>query len=355
MSLYPENPAGQVYQVTSQDTFASAGAPLSVVGSGGGGGPVPANLVVSTLTAADTVTAALLILNGPAEKAIEVGTDVGLGGSSQYIAFNSAGQDTQDAGQLAIFKSETSSVSNPGGAAGLAIFALSTNLSAYQPVACSDIYILDSSADNSDGRLAFALEAKNTPVSSLNIQAPNVNISSLIGVSSINGVVYVPLQSNIGVQSLSIALANSGFGGNITLIGDGNTVGSFGTLGWNDTVSGSFSNMFLDVREITPFAAPPGLGTLGNGGNSLACIVYHFQSAISTCPITVSGTNYTPFLGALSTPTIYANANASTLILAATSSISFNTNSLGLPANLSGVSSINGVNWDTLSTLAGGV
>jgi hypothetical protein len=233
MSLYPENPAGQVYQVTSQDTFASAGAPLSVVGSGGGGpvvipenlvvstltaadfvstvalegvstingapyatgGGVPANLVVSTLTAADTVTAALLVVNGPAEKAIEVGTDTGLGGSSQYIAFNSAGQDTQDAGQLAIFKSETSSVSNPGGAAGLAIFALSTNLSAYQPVACSDIYILDSSADNSDGRLAFALEAKNTPVSSLNIQAPNVHFSSLIGISSINGVNWAVLST----------------------------------------------------------------------------------------------------------------------------------------------------------------
>jgi hypothetical protein len=141
------------------------------------------------------VTASLLLLNGAEEVAIEVGADAGLGGSSQYIAFNSPSQDTADAGQLAIFKSVTTSVSNPSGAAGLAIYAVSTSLGSYQRLACSDIYIVESAANNDDGRLAFALEAVNNPVSSLNIQAPNVHFSSLIGISSINGVNWAVLST----------------------------------------------------------------------------------------------------------------------------------------------------------------
>jgi hypothetical protein len=53
--------AGQVSQITSQDTFASVGAPLTVIGSGGGGPTViPANLVVSTLNAATSVSTSVV-------------------------------------------------------------------------------------------------------------------------------------------------------------------------------------------------------------------------------------------------------------------------------------------------------
>ena len=42
MSLYPENPSGQVLPITSQDTYANYLSPLSVIGSGGSG-PSPTN------------------------------------------------------------------------------------------------------------------------------------------------------------------------------------------------------------------------------------------------------------------------------------------------------------------------
>jgi hypothetical protein len=42
------------------------------------------------------------------------------------------------------------------------------------------------------------IEQVNNPVSSLNIQAPNVNISSLLGVSSINGLNWARISTVIG-------------------------------------------------------------------------------------------------------------------------------------------------------------
>ena len=50
MSLYPENPRGQILQVVSQDTYASFDAPLSVIGSGGSGPtPIDASITTSTI------------------------------------------------------------------------------------------------------------------------------------------------------------------------------------------------------------------------------------------------------------------------------------------------------------------
>jgi hypothetical protein len=191
MSLYPEDPAGQALQITSQDTFANVNKPLSVIGSGGGGGgPVPANLTVSSLTVNVTgaiSTGQINISGSGGELAATIGTNPGFPGNSQYFTFNSSGQDNVNAGKLSIHKiGILTSVSKKANASGLAVNAYSTLQGAFQPVGCSDIYIY--SAANDGTNFAYALEAVNTPVSSLNIQAPNVNISSLLGVSSINGI-----------------------------------------------------------------------------------------------------------------------------------------------------------------------
>ena len=56
-STWPGTPANPIV-LSSQDTYANATTPLSVVsGGGGGGGP---NLIVSTLTAKDTITCNIL-------------------------------------------------------------------------------------------------------------------------------------------------------------------------------------------------------------------------------------------------------------------------------------------------------
>ena len=57
--VFPPLPAGPVV-ITSQDTYANATSPLSVVSGGGGGGGGGPNLVVSTLTAKDTITCNIL-------------------------------------------------------------------------------------------------------------------------------------------------------------------------------------------------------------------------------------------------------------------------------------------------------
>jgi hypothetical protein len=238
--------AGQVSQITSQDTYASVNAPLSVIGSGGGGptvipanlvvstlraatsvstltvnalsllnissingavyvpgggGSVPADLTVSTLTAAQGISTSVLKVTGggaEGELGLVMGTNVAFVTESLVLAFNSQGQENVDQGQLAILKSNgLRSVSKPTALGGLGVYAFSTVLGSYQPLGASDIYIFEQGIDNYDTQ-AFMLEAKNSPVSSLNVQAPNVNISSLLGVSSINGINFARISTVVG-------------------------------------------------------------------------------------------------------------------------------------------------------------
>jgi len=305
MSLYPENPAGQVYQVNSQDTFASAGAPLTVIGSGGGG-PVPENLVVSTLKAGSISTPVINVVGSLGQAAVlTIGTNPGFGANSQYVVFNSGGQETVDEGQLTIHKiGILTSVSKPANASGLAVNAFSTVSGAFQPVGCSDLYIYSEANDGTN--LAFALEATNAPVSSLNIQAPNVNISSLIGVSSINGVPYTEggVPQNVFVSSLNF-LDNPGFI-NFPLpssIASSVTFNMFGE--YIDEGAGSYLTVISMNADVVELAGELQFGAAGSIISSQA-------------------------------PTVGFNVPAVSI------------------STLIGVSSINGVNWARISTLAGG-
>jgi hypothetical protein len=180
MSFWPPLPAPGTGGIVSQDTLLNNDNALSFVG-GGGGGSVPANLTVSSL-----------LVNGILPNAITVAQGITTGFSGA-ILFNSAGQDNDAAGQLAINKANMNSVSKPANIYGMTIGAYSTVLGSYQPLGVSDMYIY--SIENDGSNLAYMIESKNTPVSSMNLQAPNVNISSLIGVSSINGINWAAIST----------------------------------------------------------------------------------------------------------------------------------------------------------------
>jgi hypothetical protein len=190
--LTASTPQGTCSLYTSGSMMGARGGPFSVstlidVSSINGAvyppaaGSVPANLTVSSL-----------LVNGILPDAITVaqGSSAGFSGA---ILFNSGGQDNVAAGQLAMNKANMNSVSKPANAFGMTISAYSTILGSYQPLGVSDMYIY--SIENDGTNLAYMIESKNTPVSSLNLQAPNVNISSLIGVSSINGINWAAIST----------------------------------------------------------------------------------------------------------------------------------------------------------------
>jgi hypothetical protein len=163
-------------------------------------GAVPANLGVSSLTVNDNAgfisTPSLTVGGGSGLRAFTLATDVDAIGRSARILFNNANNDNEAAGQLQLLKTgDLTAVGRVGNTAGLAVAAYSTIFGAFQPLACGDLFLY--SAENDGTNYAYTLESKNTPISSLNVQAPNVNISSLIGVSSINGVNWAAIVSTL--------------------------------------------------------------------------------------------------------------------------------------------------------------
>ena len=210
MSLYPENPAGQTF--ISQDTYASAGAVLSGLG-GGGGGPIPEDLTVSSLTAQALLS--ISTINGTAVSAftgavpanlavssltlqgqgsIVLSSDPDYPGRSANLLFESVNQTTEAQGILALNKDYMTGF-GLSTIAGLALTALSTGSGTYQPIAVGGIVLGQAYAEDLGGDSASIIY--NPLVSSINLNAPNVNISSLVGLSSINATPYFAPRSGI--------------------------------------------------------------------------------------------------------------------------------------------------------------
>jgi len=276
MSLYPENPAGQTF--ISQDTYASAGAALSGLG-GGGGGQVPTNLTVSTLTAEALLS--ISSINGtdvsaftgdiPANLQVSSLTvngdnfgNITLGaypanGASAILLFNTPGQETEDVGQLQLQKFDIPSLGPVSTLSGLIVASYSTVFGQLQPVMSKNIIL---GGDNNDGSTPGAEIDYSNSTSTISMYAPNVGISSLVGVSSINGVAYSTgggVPADLAVSSLTVNGT-----GNITLNADPANPGRstylfFNSAGQDTVGAGQLSVEKADILSLGPVSTLSGL------------------------------------------------------------------------------------------------
>jgi hypothetical protein len=168
--------------------YANVVDPLTVIGSGGGGGAVPANLVVSTLTVAGASV-------GGGTAGIIVNTNPNSSSSSLPILFNSAGQDNVNSGQLAIGKTYWPGVTGET-VRGFAVYAFSTASGSFQPVCCGDLYVNNSDGGgDGTGRITY-VDNLSTLLLTAAGATGNVTISSAV-VSSINGTNWPALVSTV--------------------------------------------------------------------------------------------------------------------------------------------------------------
>jgi hypothetical protein len=118
-----------------------------------------------------------------------IGEDPVGSNNSGFILFNSSGYDTFDTGQTSLNKNSGLVNRNAPNStiSGLYVAVISTGLSTAQPLGCSEVYLYG--VANSGSVLPVTLGFDNS-IPALTVQAPSVNISSLVGVSSINGVPY---------------------------------------------------------------------------------------------------------------------------------------------------------------------
>ena len=197
--------------IASNNVYANVVDPLTVIGSGGGA--VPANLAVSTLTVAGAPVSG-------GYGGVTIDTNPDLSYASVPIVFNSAGQDNVDAGQLQIRKTGWGGI-NSENIFGLGVTAFSTVSGSYQPLCCGDLYVNNSDGTgDGTGRITYV-----DAVSTLSLTAAgptgNVTISSIV-TSTINGTSWPALVStvngggggggavpaNLAVSTLTVAGAN---------------------------------------------------------------------------------------------------------------------------------------------------
>jgi len=192
MSLYPENPAGQTF--ISQDTYASAGIALSGLGGGGGSVPANANITVSTLT-----------VNGTGEIYL-VNADDGVYDSVPISFQGSATNDIQ------IFYSKLPNTLTSNSTFGLLVAnTLSTGETLMENLGVGSLNV--GGIDNDTTSLGASIEYSNA-TSTLSLKSPEVGISSLVGVSSINGTEISAftgaVPADLAVSSLTVNGANFG-------------------------------------------------------------------------------------------------------------------------------------------------
>jgi hypothetical protein len=174
--------------IASNNVYANVIDPLTVIGSGGGGSAVPANLNVSTLFVAGAV-----IPDGTVGMTID--TNFNFTSLSLPILFNSVGQDNVSSGQLSIRKTFWPGITGET-VTGLGVGAFSTVLGSFQPVCCGDLYVNngDGGGDGT-GRITYV-----DALSTLSLTAAgatgNVTISSCV-TSTINGTSWPALVSTV--------------------------------------------------------------------------------------------------------------------------------------------------------------
>ena len=323
---------GQACPITSQDTYASVGAALSVVGSGGGGGGAVTSVagVGSILVAPITGTVLVSLKNDVFASTLSL--PVGGGQITGVSSINGAVYPPP-AGSVPT-NLEVSTITFPAGQ-GQLINVSTVNGAVYPPPAGS--------------------VPANLAVSTITFPAGQ---GQLINVSTVNGAPYgaggsVP--ANLEVSTLTVAQT-----GNIWLNGNAD-INAFPSITWRNTnyhstgVTG-YSTICLDIQSINPYQIPPGAPDSTGSGTVYVCPTFEINGpdGLTTCPISVSGVIIGFDATQVSSPTLYTDSFAvSTLYIAATSSIALNTNTLKCAPALANVSSLNGVNWDYIvSTLA---
>jgi hypothetical protein len=183
IEIYPgsSNPEGALEGIST----------INGVGVGAFTGSIPANLNVSTLAVIGTGN-------------ITLDADPSAG-ESAFLLFNTPGQDTEAAGQLAINKiPNILSLGPVSTVSGLLVNSFSTVFGQVQPIMSKSIIL---GGDNNDATKPGAEIGYTNTTSTLSMYAPNVNISSLVGVSSINGAPYSTgggVPANLTVSTLTV-------------------------------------------------------------------------------------------------------------------------------------------------------
>jgi hypothetical protein len=145
-------------------------------------------------------------------------------------------------------------------------------------------------------------------------------------------------------------LGNSAFG-----------VNTFPSISWKNVAAGgssaAFSTMSCDIQVNNPFIPPPGMPDItGNGLYGCPTFELNGPNSTTACPLSVSGLIVGWNTTQTGSPSIYTSADSvSSLYVASSSSITFQTPSFVAPPAVIGISSMNGVymDWAKISSVVG--
>lgn len=308
MSLYPENPAGQILQVVSQDTLANAYSALSVVG-GGGAGPVPAPV--------DVITTSTITLNTITNS---IGSLISMNNANAGLFIVGAG-DTSISLDGGSFSFEYLGENGSGG-------KLTENAKTFS---FNDNFSIDGS-----GNLLFQ-DSKGVIDGAASISA-----TSITNLSSINGAPYSaggaptpnPFFSTVGISSILNFQANTGAITNLSTVNGAPYVAGGGAL----TNSPTFSTI-----QVSTIQTPVTVSNI-TGGIAFNTVIGGMRiTAGLAYPVTNAGvttiTYPTPFA---TIPTVLTGCTGDVGVNTTAMLISAGENSLGLTVN---VATSTYVNW----------
>jgi hypothetical protein len=224
------------------------------------------SIQVSSMTVASSGFISTPQVRTTGRSGLIIGEDPLATNNSGFILFNSSGHDTFDTGQTSLNKNSGLVNRNEPNStiSGLYVAVISTGLSTAQPLGCSEVYLYG--VANSGSVLPVTLGYDNS-IPALTVQAPSVNISSLVGVSSINGVPYrtttsgkIPGATGSDILSTSvIGLVSTGivigqynhFGGGVAHVIEAVVPGTDNCLFYLDRNSHTGDNISFFVANFT--------------------------------------------------------------------------------------------------------